>query len=689
MRRTILFSILFLINTILTICQGQIDLLNSKVRDILIEELDGERTKEYVVQISKHHRVQASPGYREAANYVLEQLRSFGFSEKDAYIESFKSDGIVQYQTWQSPSGWDIEDAVLKIVAPAEEELVSFKKIPMSLMTYSNPGDVTAEVVWVGSGTNDSDYIGKKVKGKFVLATGYGGDVHRLAVLKYEAKAVVCFIDEERAKENPDLIHYTGLWPRTEELKKTTFGFNISYAQGQKIKNLLDAGQKVILHGSVKGKGLHSYFMDVVVAHIQGKEFPDQELLFSAHLDHPKECANDNASGSAAILDIARTLKNLIDNKKLPQPKRSFRFLWVPEWYGTMAYIDAHPEFSGPAEGGKILANINLDMVGENLELLHSKMYITQTPLSVPSCLNDVIANMASMVDKMNITTPNGSRSQFNYRVVPYSGGSDHMMFLDRKIPSVMISHLDYTHHTTYDSPDKVDPVELERSEMIAASSLWYLANLTEDQGVDLTELLKSNAYQRFGEIVRITKNHIRSATIKSVPIAWAEADNMLNHTFFREIEASNSILNFNSEPAVQEIVNQIKQHYGKRFEHIFGFTRKYTEEKGYSADFPPPISSRDDERIPIRTTRGPVDFRLPESKLPPEEAAWYKSKDFPMNETMRFEFINMIDGKRKLWEIRNIFLAEYPGISEEVTKRFINDLVKVGLVSWQTTKKK
>ncbi len=39
--------------------------------------------------------------------------------------------------------------------------------------------------------------------------------------------------------------------------------------------------------------------------------------MFVAHLDHPKESANDNASGSAAILDIASALNDLIDSGRL------------------------------------------------------------------------------------------------------------------------------------------------------------------------------------------------------------------------------------------------------------------------------------------------------------------------------------------------------------------------------------
>src|SRR5512137_1991082 len=126
----------------------------------------------------------------------------------------------------------------------------------MSVITYSNPGDVTAELVWVGDGTNESDYKGKDVAGKIVLATGYGGEVHRLAVLKYGAKAVVCYLDDDRAKDHPDMLQYTGMWPRTEELERVTFGFNLSHRQGEKLRDLILSGKKVVVRGQVKGIGL-------------------------------------------------------------------------------------------------------------------------------------------------------------------------------------------------------------------------------------------------------------------------------------------------------------------------------------------------------------------------------------------------------------------------------------------------
>ncbi len=64
------------------------------------------------------------------------------------------------------------------------------------------------------------------------------------------------------------MLQYTGMWPRTPELEKVTFGFNLTKRQGDKLKDMLLAGKKVVMHGWVKGIGLEPYFMDVVVAKI-------------------------------------------------------------------------------------------------------------------------------------------------------------------------------------------------------------------------------------------------------------------------------------------------------------------------------------------------------------------------------------------------------------------------------------
>ncbi|TAH39736.1 MAG: M28 family peptidase [Planctomycetota bacterium] len=653
-------------------------LLSPELRRLFHEELSGEIAKEHVIQITRHHRVQASRGYRDAARYVLEQLRRYGYSESQAWIESFPSDGRVVHQTWQSPSGWHVESAELRMVEPADECIVRYPEIAMSLVTYSNPGDVTTELVWVGSGEREDDYTGKDVRGKFVLATGYGGAVHRLAVLQHGAAAVVCYLDDERAMQYPDMLQYTGMWPRTEELARTTFGFNLTRRQGERLRALLQEGRKVVLRGRVQGPGLEPFFLDVVVARITGSERPDEELVFSAHLDHPKESANDNASGSGAILDVARGLRALIDSGRLQRPARTLTFLWVPEWHGTMAYIDQHPELRGPELGGKVLANMNLDMVGEHLELLHSKLVLTRTPDSLPSVVNDVIIDMAAMVDRMDVRTPRGSLSAFNYRVTPYSGGSDHMMFIDRKIPAVMFSHdPDYTHHTSEDTPDKVDPVELERCELIATCALWYLANLDEDQALHLLRVAEASAAARVRQSfpiwpsaypdvagMRATEEVIAHAMARGGLVAhWSQA-------------ALGSVASFCSTPAVQAAIERSCARL--RQQH-----KSYLQEGGWGEaelhQLPP-----QDERVPQRGTRGPLAFDLPERQLPPERASWYGSPDFPFDGDMRFELVNFVDGVSNVSAVAQALSAEFRPVPDAAVARYLEDLVSVGVLRWK-----
>jgi len=89
------------------------------------------------------------------------------------------------------------------------------------------------------------------------------------------------------------------------------------------------------------------------------------------------------------------------------------------------------------------------------------------------------------------------------------------------------------------------------------------------------------------------------------------------------------------------------------------------------------------DERVPLRLTRGPLDFGLPASRLEPEAAAWYSSPDFPLSGDARFELVNFIDGERSVSGIRNALSAEFGPIATADVARYLEDLVAAGVVRW------
>ncbi|MBI4462730.1 MAG: DUF4910 domain-containing protein, partial [Acidobacteria bacterium] len=218
---------------------------------------------------------------------------------------------------------------------------------------------------------------------------------------------------------------------------------------------------------------LHPGQLEVTSAFFRGREQPDQEIILIAHLDHPKWSANDNASGSAVLVEIARTLKKLTDEKKV-RLRRTLRLLWVPEHFGTIAWLDKHRDI-----GQRAIAVLNLDMVGEDLHQTNSRLRITRTPPSLPSFLNELVENVAAQVAAANLVDPAGTRNLFHYQMTPYDPGSDHDMFNDGTIgvPALMFGHWpDWTHHTSEDTPDKVDPTTLKRVGVLATAAALWLA---------------------------------------------------------------------------------------------------------------------------------------------------------------------------------------------------------------------
>ena len=60
--------------------------------DSIRQSYSGQVAKDDIAAISRHHRIQASPGYRAAAEYVLDELERAGLQ---ATIEIYPAD----YQT--------------------------------------------------------------------------------------------------------------------------------------------------------------------------------------------------------------------------------------------------------------------------------------------------------------------------------------------------------------------------------------------------------------------------------------------------------------------------------------------------------------------------------------------------------------------------------------------------------------
>jgi hypothetical protein len=195
--------------------------------ELIWRTCSGETAWQTVADLSRFHRIQASPGYRQAAQLLHQRLAHDGLA---AEILSFPADEGTHFWAMSSFQEWDCREATLHLVAPAEEAhlLADFRACPMSLIQRSAAFDGEAEVVLLQDGEEEADYDGLDVAGKVVLTRGDVRRVWELAVAR--RGAVGLLFDGMRAVppirpegDLPDARQYTSFWWGAGDLR--CFGF--------------------------------------------------------------------------------------------------------------------------------------------------------------------------------------------------------------------------------------------------------------------------------------------------------------------------------------------------------------------------------------------------------------------------------------------------------------------------------
>ena len=496
-------------------------LLPEPVIAALSQELSGETAKRNLEYIARHHRMRGSRGFRAAAGHIIEQLRAYGLEE--VRLEQFPADGKIFYGTQKSRPAWDAEFAELWELRETDAgwtphaRLASWDAMPVTLAQDSESGETTAELVDVGGGTSERDYAGKDVRGKLVLAAAQPGAAARLAVERFGAVGIVSYAQNQRTAwwgENENLVR----WGHLDTFAaKPTFAFMVSLKQARSFQQRLARGEKIRLQAAVRA-GKHPGSYDVVTAVIPGADprLRAEEIAFSCHLDHQRPGANDNASGSVAILEVARVFSKLIREGRIARPARTIRFIWPPEIEGTLALLNARPELAA-----RIKAVIHMDMVGGGPET-KAIFHVTRGPASLPSFVNDVAEHFGEFVNEQSAQFAGGASAAYplfaleggkealQAEMAEFSMGSDHQVYADSSwgIPAIYLNDWpDRYIHTNFDSPANVDPTKLKRAAFIGAASAYFLASLKPEDAPAVLRLLQAGNLRRISTMLRRRAN--------------------------------------------------------------------------------------------------------------------------------------------------------------------------------------
>ncbi|MBK6317084.1 MAG: DUF4910 domain-containing protein [Blastocatellia bacterium] len=203
-----------------------------------------------------------------------------------------------------------------------------------------------------------------------------------------------------------------------------------------------------------------------VVAELRGTTRPDELYIVCGHYDSISEQATtlapgaeDNASGAAGVLELARVLSSM-------PPQATVRFIaFSGEEAGLYGSWDYVRRAVSNGESRRVRAVINMDMIGFSRDDDLDVLLETST---VGGDLVDVLAEAATAVTDLRVVT------SF------YPFGSDHVPFLDANIPTVLTIENDWSAYRDYHtSRDVIENVRVDMGGQILrmnAAALGLLA---------------------------------------------------------------------------------------------------------------------------------------------------------------------------------------------------------------------
>jgi len=665
------------------------------------KEVSGLRALAGVSEICRHHRIQASPGYREAAAWCEEAFAAAGIAHR---VISFPYDGVESYWTSQSFEEWRISGARLDLVEPEGEarKLCDFDETKISVIQRSGPtpeGGVVAEVVVVEEADRPESYQGLDVKGKLVLCRGDLDRIRRLAVTGGGALGLLFdgmseFPPARTRMDVPDARQYTSFWWESPADEKC-FGFVLSPKQGEWLRALVRkqaAGGKAVRARAFVDSSFAPGAIEDVEGLITGSGAG--EVLAVAHLCHPQWSANDNASGCGAVLEAARTLGALVAAGALPRPKRSIRFLLVPEMAGTYAFLSRQEELI-PG----MTAAINLDMVGENQSLCGSSFLVEYPTRALGSFAGDLAALiLRSIADDASNLGRTCSYGLFRHSTTPFSGGSDHYILSDPTVGvpcPMLIQWPDKFYHTSEDTLEKVDPAMLARAAALTATYCYFLATAGEPEVVWLA-----------GEMASLYAGEAAAAAREAAPRGNGDrAVERLEFLRERKLEDLRSLRRLldGPAPAAEEAIAAAGERIGmetrlaqEHLDRVLAAAGRRTG-SGEPAGAPEggPRGPSAGNRRPVRTSRGPIGRReLLAGVTAEERVAWdeeitgylkAKGKDPRALYSLLTYALYWTDGCRDLAEISRLTELESGWSDLDLLVKVFSRLEAGGLVAWAT----
>ncbi|HEY6291424.1 MAG TPA: M28 family peptidase [Terriglobia bacterium] len=662
----------------------------------LTNEISGDIAFDNLRSLVLYHAPEGeSEGFQDEARWVADRARTYG-------IENVH---FIDLPSWGDSSGqplpgWTLKGGELWLISPVTVKLGDVRETPTSVADYSPTADLTADLVDVGEGTDDADYEGKDVKGKIVLAYGPPAAIEQIACAQHGAIGIVSYYSTRTDPwtDHPDQV----AWLQSGPALSSAPVFVVSPRTGLALARWMSGRASTYIfappppasppgpfrvHLTVQADVAKPGRQGMVEGFIRGTTDHGHAIVLTAHLQEEKTSANDDRSGCANLLEVGRALEAMIKDGRLPRPKRDIRFWWTNEIDAELEYFAEHPE-----ERGRILADINQDMVGARQSIGGRVQQVSLTPYSRWSLVDDVVTSIVESLAKGNnaylpawqagnlapfsqpIFAHIGSREPYHIEVVPYFDDTDHQVF---NIGAIGIPGVDFTNwpdeyiHSSDDDLWQIDPTQLQRNADAVAASALYLANLSEPDGAVLAGVVASRARVRISQDLAAAIASLSQAPPAQRDASYVDALNLLDQAEAREEQALHSVEPYTS-PEIHKLLTRLiedlkltevnhkqrlEEWYGALVGHGFSAPAPTDLEKSAAAEVPNNVEPLGDYLHRAAALAGPT----------------------TLHPVMEAEALNYVDGHRSVLDIYDAVRAESLSAGEwyygKVTLADITDL--------------
>jgi hypothetical protein len=681
MKRTLSLSVFLAINLLLSpaanVCRAQTTpfISDEEIRT-LSNEISGDRAFEHIRWLSHWHRDSGMEGFFKARDYIVQAARDAGLDEV-RFIE----------QPLQGPN-YTPRAGELWMVEPVELKLADIGEHAVYLADMSRDADVTAELVDVGDGTEE-ELKGLDVRGKLVLTSGPPQRAVDNAVAKGGAVGVVTYQTSEGKSplDYPDQIAWSRIDAEPPAGTKGTFAFVLPPRKGDTLRRILQTkatqdffatgrpapGGRVVLKAKVDTEfGPSPGKTGFVEAVIRGTRPGAQQIVLTAHLQEEQGSANDDGSGCANLLELARAFNRLIKEGKIKRPQRDLRFWWTDEIYSEYHHFGKHPD-----EVKRILANVHQDMTGANLAMGSRVQHLIFAPHSRTSYLDAVFESVGTYLVQTNnaflaasrqgglprpYTRPlyatRGTRQGYNARFVPHFGSSDHLVFLEGAvgIPAVALINWDDPFiHSSDDDLFQIDQTQLRRNNFLIGALAYFLANADDARVPLLLAETFAQGRKRLANDLQVAMQILRDSAAEPGGGGWWRAQMIVEQGVEREARALASVRAFaggNREAArmVDEMSRAESADGGTRAQ-LAAFYRQL-----HRAAPPARVALSGAELAASRKVPSNVasleEYFANRQKVPGAAAG-------RLHGLMRAEVYNFVDGRRSYYDIYKAVYAE------------------------------